>query len=372
MEQESQKPQAGQVVLVLQGGGALGAYQAGVYEGLRQAGVEPDWVIGTSIGAINAALIACNKPEKRLEKLREFWRIVAQPGPGDGFSPLAGLASAWAKTAALLRGVPGFYAVNPLASLGVMAPVGADHASFYTTAPLAATLAGLLDFDYVNARHTRLTVGAVDVESGYIKYFDSRDMKLGVEHVMASGALPPGFPAVTVDGKPYWDGGIYSNTPVEAVLDDNPRMDSLIFAVNLWQARGSAPDSIWQAMGRHKEIQYASRVHNHIARQEQIHRLRHVIRELAELLPTDLRNDPRCRELADYGCKTTMHVVTLLAPRLEGDDQNKDIDFSRGGISAHWQAGLADIKRALEAKPWTREAGPLEGVLIHEMGAPAT
>ena len=142
--------------------------------------------------------------------------------------------------------------------------------------------------------------------------------------------------------------------------------------MNLWQARGSAPDSIWQAMGRHKEIQYASRVHNHIALQEQIHRLRHVIRELAELLPTDLRNDPRCRELADYGCKTTMHVVTLLAPRLEGDDQNKDIDFSRGGISAHWQAGLADIKRALEAKPWTHEAGPLEGVLIHEMGAPAT
>jgi len=378
MDAEPPKPQKGQIVLVLQGGGALGAYQAGVYQGLHEAGIEPDWVIGTSIGAINGALIACNPPEKRLEKLEQFWRIVAQPAPGGAFSPFAGgflpaasLAGAWAKTTALLRGIPGFFAVNPMASLGVMAPLGAEHASFYTAAPLEKTLTGLLDFDYVNAQHTRLTVGAVNVESGHIKYFDSRHMKLGLEHVMASGALPPAFSAVDVEGTPYWDGGIYSNTPVEAVLDDNPRKNSLIFAVNLWQARGEAPGSIWQALGRLKEIQYASRVRSHIARQEQLHRLRHVIRELAGLLPADRRNDPRTRELVDYGCETTMHLVALLAPRLPGDDQNKDIDFSSAGIAAHWQAGLADIRRSLEAKPWTRETSSLEGIVIHEMGAAA-
>jgi NTE family protein len=374
VEKEQHKPKKSQIVLVLQGGGALGAYQAGVYQGLHEAGIEPDWVIGTSIGAVNGALIACNPPEQRLEKLNRFWRIVAQPAPSDAFSPFAGgfplFAGAWAKTTALLRGIPGFFAVNPMAALGVMAPLGPEHAAFYTAAPLIKTLTGLLDFDYVNARHTRLTVGAVNVESGHIKYFDSRHMKLSLDHVMASGALPPAFPAVDVEGKPYWDGGIYSNTPVEVVLDDNPRKDSLIFAVNLWQTRGKTPDSIWQALGRLKEIQYASRVRSHIARQEQLHRLRHVIRELAGLLPADRRNDPRIRELSDYGCETTMHLVALLAPRLPGDDQNKDIDFSSAGIAAHWQAGLADIKRSLEAKPWARETGSLEGIVIHEMRPP--
>jgi len=368
---ETAEPNAGQIVLVLQGGGALGAYQAGVYEGLHRAGIEPAWVIGTSIGAINGALIACNPPERRLEMLIRFWNGVSQPGLADfggASAPLvAGLAGGWAKTAALLRGVPGFFDINLFAAFGIAAPVGAERAAFYSTAPLKATLGELLDLDYVNARHTRLTVGAVDVESGQLKYFDSHHMTLGVEHIMASGALPPGFPAIAIDGRPYWDGGIYSNTPVEAVLDDEPRRDSLIFAVNLWRSKGAPPESIWQALGRQKEIQYASRMRSHTARQEQLHRLRHVVRELASLVPADRRNDPRTKELASYGCTTTMHLVELIAPRLPGDDQNKDIDFSVSGIAAHRQAGLADIERALDAKPWRRKADPLAGVVIHEM-----
>ncbi|MDE2227808.1 MAG: patatin-like phospholipase family protein [Alphaproteobacteria bacterium] len=365
------EPQAGQIVLVLQGGGALGAYQAGVYEGLHRAGIEPDWVIGTSIGAINGALIACNPPERRLEKLTRFWNGVSLGGAADvagASAPLiAELAGGWAKTAALLGGVPGFYDINLFAAWGVAAPVGAERAAFYSTAPLKSTLGALLELDYVNARHTRLTVGAVDVESGQLKYFDSRRMTIGIKHIMASGALPPGFPAIAIEGRPYWDGGIYSNTPVEAVLDDEPRRDSLIFAVNLWRAKGATPESIWQVLGRQKEIQYASRVRSHIARQEQIHRLRHVVRELASLVPADRRNDPRTKELAAYGCTTTMHLVELLAPRLPGDDQNKDIDFSASGIAAHRQAGLADIRRVLDAKPWRQQAEPLQGVVIHEM-----
>jgi NTE family protein len=370
-QMERAEPNAGQIVLVLQGGGASGAYQAGVYEGLHRAGIEPDWVIGTSIGAINGALIACNPPERRLEKLTRFWSIVRQPSAvgaaGTSAPPVAALASGWAKAEALLRGVPGFFDVNLFAAWGIAAPVGPERAAFYSMAPLKATLGELLDFDAAKARHPRLTVGAVDVESGQLKYFDSRRMTLGIDHVMASGALPPGFPAVAIEGRPYWDGGIYSNTPVEAVLDDEPRRDSLIFAVNLWRSKGAAPQSIWQVLDRQKEIQYASRMCSHVARQEQIHRLRHVVRELASLLPTDQRNDPRIKELAAYGCTTTMHLVELLAPRLPGDDQHKDIDFSAGSIAAHWQAGLADIRRTLDAKPWRQKADPLEGVVVHEM-----
>lgn len=364
------EPEIGQIVLVLQGGGASGAYQAGVYEGLHRAGIEPDWVIGTSIGAINGALIACNQPEQRLEKLTRFWTVVREPDAFDipGTPPLvAALARNWAKTEAVLRGVPGFFDINLFAAWGIAAPVGPERASFYSVAPLKATLGTLLDFERAAAQHPRLTVGAVDVESGQIKYFDSRSMTVGIDHVMASGALPPGFPAVTIDGRSYWDGGLYSNTPVEAVLDDTPRRNSLIFAVDLWRSKGPAPDSIWQVLSRQKEIQYASRMCSHIARQEQIHRLRHVVRELASLLPADRRNDPRVAELASYGCTTTMHLVELLAARLPGDDVHKDIDFSAASIAAHWRAGLADIRSTLDARPWRQQADPLEGVIVHEM-----
>jgi NTE family protein len=182
-----------------------------------------------------------------------------------------------------------------------------------------------VDFDRIARRAMRLTVGAVNVESGRMRYFDSRDEKLGVEHVMASGALPPAFPAVAINGGLYWDGGIYSNTPIEAVLDDNPRRSSLIFAVQLWNPQGDAPQSIWQVSGRQKDIQYASRNDSHIARQKQIHRLRHVIGELVQELPAARRQSPEVQELAGWGCKTTMHIVRLLAPRLAAEDHTKDI-----------------------------------------------
>jgi NTE family protein len=199
-----------------------------------------------------------------------------------------------------------------------------------------------------------------------MKYFDSRDTALGVEHVMASGALPPAFPAVRVDGEPYWDGGVYSNTPVEAVLDDKPRRDSLIFSVNVWQPHGAEPETIWQILNRQKDIQYSSRVKSHVARQQQIHRLRHIVEQLCARLPAAAREDPMVREMAGYGCRTTMHLVRLLAPRLEGEDHTKDIDFSRAGIESRWRAGYADIRRILAARPWEQPVGPLEGVVVHE------
>ena len=344
----------GQVVLVLQGGGALGAYQAGVYQALHEAGIEPDWVIGTSIGAINGALIAGNTAEHRLDRLREFWKRVEHASP-------------YASAAIMAYGIRAFFVPRLPAFGGVHAQVGLDRASYYSTAPLRETLAELVSLECLNAKHMRLTVGAVSVRTGAMRYFDSRERALGIDHVMASGALPPAFPAVRIDGEAYWDGGVYSNTPIEAVLDDNPRRDSVIFGVNVWQPSGAEPQSIWQAMGRQKDIQYASRADSHIARQKQIHRLRHVIRELTQHLSPEKQRE--LKELSSWGCGTTMHVVRLLAPSLDSEDYLKDIDFTPAGIRTRWEAGFADTLRMIERAPWELEVDPMDGVVVHELSS---
>lgn len=351
----------GQVVLVLQGGGAIGAYQVGAYEALHEAGIEPDWVIGTSIGAVNAALIAGNPPETRLERLRDFWQRVEQRSPA-----FPGMGNMLANLATLTQGVPAFFAPNPASWCGVSAPVGIERASWYLTDPLRKTLGSLVDFDCINARHTRLTVGAVNAHTGEMCYFDSRKESLNVSHIMASGALPPAFPAVRIDGEPYWDGGIYSNTPIEVVLDDHPRRDSVIFSVQIWNPVGPEPQSLWQVMGRQKEIQYASRDDSNIERQRQIHRLRHVIRELALQLPAKTFDSARCRELAAWGCGTTMHVIKLIAPRLIDEDHTRDVDFTPAGIEQRLQAGYEETAAMIARKPWTAELDPVEGMMIHE------
>ncbi|HJY76367.1 MAG TPA: patatin-like phospholipase family protein [Burkholderiales bacterium] len=345
----------GKVVLVLQGGGALGAYQAGVYEALCGAGTEPDWVIGTSIGAINAGIIAGNAPENRLSRLREFWKRVEQDSPFGNFTTLA-------------RGIPAFFAPRPITwGAGAQLRVGLDMASYYDTAPLRETLTELIDARILNETRTRLTVGAVNVRSSQMRYFDSRELPVCLDHIMASGALPPAFPAIRVEGEAYWDGGLYSNTPLEAVLDDNPRRDSVIFAVNVWQPTGPEPASVWEVMGREKDIMYASRADSHIMRQKQIHRLRHVIRELTQHIPPGAKTTKECKELASWGCATVMHVVRLLAPALASEDYFKDIDFSPGGIRARWQAGIEDTQRMLERAPWDDPVDPMEGIIVHEL-----
>jgi NTE family protein len=356
----------GQVVLVMQGGGALGAYQVGVYQALHEAGIEPDWVIGTSIGAINGALISGNPPERRLAALHEFWRRVEQRAGALGFDGIPALATAWAHMSTMTHGLAPFFTPNHASWLGPHLQVGLEGAAYYTTAPLRATLAELVDLEYLNDGDTRLTVGAVHVKTGEMRYFDSRDTPIGLEHVMASGALPPAFPAVRIDGEPYWDGGIYSNTPIEAVLDDKPRRDSVIFTVHMWNPEGPEPTSLWEVMGRHKDIQFASRAKSHIARQKQIHHLRHIIRELAKHVPEKARNAAAVRELASWGCGSTMHVARLIAPRVSGEDQLKDIDFTPAGIEARWEAGYAEGQRVLALAPWQRPVDPMEGVVIHD------
>jgi NTE family protein len=356
---------ARQVVLVLQGGGALGAYQVGVYQALHESGIEPDWVIGTSIGAINAALIAGNPREQRLARLQQFWDQVEHRWPPAAALAALGMANLLPNAMTVLSGIPAFFRPNVEALRGLRAEVGVERASYYSTEPLKGTLQSLVDFAHIGEGGIRLTVGAVNVNSGAMHYFDSRDRRLGVEHVLASGSLPPAFPAVRIDGEPYWDGGIYSNTPIEAVLDDDPRRDSLIFAVNVWHQTGPEPVSIWDVMGRQKDIQFASRADSHIARQKQIHRLRHVIQALARQLPADRQSDPQVHELSALGCSTTMHVAHLVAPRLPGEDHSKDIDFTPQGVRVRREAGYADTLDMIKRAPWTGKTDPIEGVIEH-------
>ncbi|ACL63079.1 patatin-like phospholipase family protein [Methylobacterium nodulans] len=356
----------GQIVLVLQGGGALGAYQVGVYQALHEAGIEPDWIIGTSIGAINASLIAGNPVERRLERLHAFWNRVEHGPLHQAFAALPLVGTLAANWLTLAQGIGPFFAPNPFAFAGPHVPLGAEQAGYYSTRPLEATLRELVDLPTLNHGGCRLTVGAANVRTGQMRYFDSREMDLDLRHVMASGALPPAFPAIRIDGELYWDGGILSNTPVEAVFDDNPRRNSLVFAVHIWNPEGPEPGSLWEVMGRQKDLQYASRAHTHIARQKQLHRLRHVIAELARRLPEAERRDAGVRELESYGCLTRMHVVRLLAQRVPGQDHTGDIDFSREGICARREAGYENTRKVLDDAPWERPVDDVEGFILHE------
>jgi NTE family protein len=356
----------GQVVLVLQGGGALGAYQVGVYQALHEASIEPDWIIGTSIGAINAAIIAGNKREDRLAKLQEFWKRVERADYWGAFPAWAGVADALASWMTLTSGISGFFEPHTRAFLGAHTHLGADHSGYYSTEPLRKTLAELVDFKLLNQCRPRLTVGAAHLRSSMMHYFDSKEMEISPSHIMASGALPPAFPAVRIDGELYWDGGILSNTPTERIFDDQPRRNSLIFAVHLWHPTGAEPETIWAVLNRQKDIQYSSRIASHIVRQRETHKLRHVITQLLEYVPEAERNDPLLKELAGYRCDTRMHVVRLLSPRLEQENHTKDIDFSPAGIRRRREAGHADTMDALRRQPWIGKFGLLDGVILHE------
>lgn len=354
------------VVLVLQGGGALGAYQMGVYEALHEAGMLPEWVIGTSIGAINASLIAGNAVEDRIGALRTFWRRMEYGGLqrlAHGVPGMGPQLSAWMTMAS---GLESFFSPNAMAFAGPWARLGADRAGYYLTDALRRTLSELVDFDRINRHACRLTVGAANVRTAEMHYFDSRDMAFDVRHVMASGALPPAFAPVRIDNDLYWDGGILSNTPVEAVFDDNPRRSALVFSVHLWNPSGPEPETMGDVMSRQKDVQYASRAHTHIRRQQQLHRLRHVVAELAARVPEAARATPEVRELASYGCLTQMHVVRLLAPTLPGETWMKDIDFAPDSIAARRQAGYDNTRAVLAAAPWQAPADRLEGFILHD------
>lgn len=346
-------------VLVLQGGGAIGAYQLGVAEALEHSGIRPDWVIGTSIGAINGAIIAGNPPERRIEALAAFWERTARPSLSAAFGWAPALAAAWRRMEATMAGVPGLYA--PCTGLG---------AAPYDTAPMRESLEALVDFDRLNAGTPRFTVGAVNVRSGAMRYFDTTQTRITAAHVMASAALAPAFPAVEIEGEPYWDGGLYSNTPIEAVFSDPRRVSAVIFAVQLWQPGGEPPTDFAQAMARAREIRFASRAEANLAHQAALHRLRHVIRELERRMPEDLRATPQVQSLAAWGCATTMHVLRLVAPRMTGEVGMRELDFSAASLRARREAGRVAASRLVARAPWTMPVDPAIGIAVHDDAEP--
>jgi NTE family protein len=350
----------GRVVLVMQGGGAPGSYQAGAYQALHEAGIEPDWVVGTSIGAINGAIIAGNEVADRVRRLEEFWRQLDTHLP-----------QPWSQLAPLLVGVPGFYQVNPALAWGADARVGIEQAAMYLVDPLKKLLPSLVDFDLVNSGKTRFTLGLTTVQTGQLRYFDNKQERIGLEHVLGSSALPPCFPAVLIDGEYYWDGGVYSNSPIEVVFDENPRKSSVVFAIQIWHTRGPRPESLSHAFMREKDILFGSRSKTHIMRQAQLHRMRRIIRELIEMLPEEQKNSPRVKELAGWSCTTTMHLVEINARPIEGETNARDYDFSRAAVQARWEAGYADTCRMLERQPWDDPVDPATQVTVYESDASA-
>ena len=364
-------------VLVLQGGGALGAYHGGVFEVLAAQNHKVDWAVGTSIGAINAAIVAGNPPEQRIAKLQEFWNIVAQDEHWAGYWPalsdnpmhawLEPLVSAGKVFETVSKGIPGFFVPRQASAWNLNQQVSTDQASFYDTSPLLDTLEKLVDFNYLNAGHMRCTVCAVAVATGELAVFDSAKQKISAKHIMASGALPPSFAPVVIDGKAYWDGGIYSNTPMDVVLDDGERSDTLCFMVDLWDPTEAEPRSISQAMSRLKDIQYASRSTEHLEDHLTMQNLRHAIRVLASRLPEKDRKDKNMAALAALGCSSRFNIVRLIMKALPSDEQSKDIDFSRSTLRKRWDAGKADALRALRHKSWLKPLPPHVGLAVHEL-----
>ena len=359
------------VGLVLQGGGALGSYQAGVYEALASSEYQPDWVAGISIGAINAAIIAGNAPEHRVQRLRSFWEEITAPTklwPSAPDGPLAAWQHGASALAALMFGQPGFFTPRPPQDWFSLD----EWVSYYKTSALKGTLERLVDFDRINdARDMRLSVGAVNVLTGHFAYFDSEKITIRPEHVMASGALPPGFPPVEIDGEQYWDGGLFSNTPLQYVVDYSPRRSRVIFQVDVFPAHGRLPTNLDEVNERDKDIRYSSRTRLTTDTLREKHDVRHAINELHKLLPPDLANTDQAKRLYQHGCVTEMDIVQLIYRPMEPQGALKDFEFSRSTMEARWQQGLSDARTTLHASPWLapmpRELGVRVFDVIHDI-----
>src|ERR1700710_610703 len=352
-------PAKAKPVLVLQGGGALGSYQAGAYQALCHQDFVPEWVAGISIGAINAAIIAGNEREKRVERLKEFWDMVSQPV---SWSPMVQgdrARSLFNETSAAIIatfGVPGFF--TPRFPPAPLWPSGSPQSqSYYDTTPLRATLQRLVDFDRINDCETRLSVGAVGVTTGNFKYFDNFEFRklgkrIGPEHIMASGALPPGFPSIVIDDEHFWDGGIASNTPLDYVLDEDNTDDLLIFQVDLFSARGPLPETLLEAAEREKDIRFSSRTRMNTDKNKQVHNARRAVRDLIGKLPEHLQHDPSVEFLREAAKENTVTVVHLIYRSKNYESSSKDYDFSHVGMVEHWGAGERDVHQSMRHKDW--------------------
>ncbi len=353
------------VALVLQGGGALGAYQAGVYQAIHEARIDVHWICGTSIGGINGALIAGNPPERRVERLRDFWESVTKPPikfpnfpwftdyPWNGNGHARHWTNRVSAFSTMLNGAPDFFSPRAFPPLNSEAK-SPDQVSYYDTAPLKATLARLVDFDLINSRPIRFSVAATNVRTGAPVYFDNLGQTITSAHVMASASLPPGFPPTEIDGEYYWDGGVVSNSPMQFVIDDRPRYSALVFQVDLWDANGEVPLDIPSANLRAMEIHSASRLNVTLEQYKKTQKFRHALSRFLAQLPEDCQGDAEVRFLAEEARVKVATVVQLKYQAQKHETAGKTFEFSRTAMEEHWQAGYQDTRIAL------REPGVFE------------
>nr|WP_075290377.1 patatin-like phospholipase family protein [Pararhizobium arenae] len=357
------------IVLVFQGGGALGAYQAGAYEALHEAGIRPEWLAGISIGAINSAIIAGSPIDQRVENLRRFWHKVSS-GLSGVFYGNGDIMRRWFNEASALMGsftgVPGFFTprlMEPWAMIGD--PMAAI--SVYDTAPLCETLGELVDFDLINKGDVRVSLGAVDVESGNFRYFDNTVGNLDFAHVAASGALPPGFAPIEIDGRHYWDGGIVSNTPLQKVLGQQLESDLCIFQVDLFSATGPMPKTMFDVESRQKEIRYSSRTRMNTDLFRRMQRVRMAAKRLMAKLPPEFADDPDARLLEEIGNDAAVTIVHLIYRQAAYESHSKDYEFSRLSVEEHWRAGYDDVVETLSSPEWKNRKRPKHGIEIFDL-----
>jgi NTE family protein len=365
------------VTLLLQGGGALGAYQGGVYEALAEADIHPNWIAGISIGAINAAIIAGNPPNARVERLHEFWTQVTSSAPWDwSANPFVDLARSddarnllnqMSAGLAAAFGASGFFSARGM--MPWLQPGGTVAAtSFYDTKQLKQTLERLVDFDRLNAGITRFSAGAVNVRTGNFVYFDTSTHKIASEHVMASGALPPGFPAVEIDGEQYWDGGLVSNTPLQWVIESNPRrQDTLAFQVDLWSSQGAVPRNLADVSTRQKEIQFSSRTRASTAQFKNVHRVQRALDALLKRIPADLDDDDDLTILRSVASDKVYNIIHLIYRARNYEGHSKDYEFSRQSMQDHWKAGYHDAVRTLRHPDVLTRPASLDGVFTFDL-----
>ncbi|MEH2510802.1 NTE family protein [Nitrobacteraceae bacterium AZCC 1564] len=368
-EPKATRPMEAKRVLVLQGGGALGSYQAGAYQALCHHDFEPAWIAGISIGAINAAIIAGNPREKRIARLKEFWEMASAPVFWSPFMQGDKARSIFNETSAALVatfGVPGFF--RPRFPAAPLWPAGSPQSlSYYDTSPLRATLERLVDFNLINTNGIRLSVGAVNVATGNFEYFDNTEREIRPEHIMASAALPPGFPPIEIDGAYYWDGGIVSNTPLDYVLEKETRTDLLIFQVDLFSARGPLPRTVAEAEEREKDIRFSSRTRMNTDKNKKIHNAKLAVRALIAKLPDDLKNDPLVGVLNEAAKENTVTVVHLIYRSKIHEVSSKDYDFSRVAMVEHWEAGERDVYQSMSHPEWLARPQSGETMVTYDL-----
>ena len=358
-------------ILVLQGGGALGAYQAGVFESLNMFYREPTWVAGISIGSINAALIAGNPAATRIPRLREFWNLVSSSQSAAAFGANGGAREIWNEGSAaqnMLFGAPGFF--KPRFPPAPLQPRGTLEAiSYYDTKPLQETLERLVDFDFINSGAMRLSVGAVNVRTGNFAYFDSQRQRIDARHIMASAALPPGFAPVEIDGEYYWDGGLVSNTPLQYVLDQPGNQHRIVFQVDLFAAIGALPTTLAEVTEREKDIRFSSRTRLNTTHELDLQVIAQAARRLLAKLPEKFHDDPDARALSQLRCESAVDVVHLIHRSKHYESQSKDYEFSRLSMNEHWEAGCIDMADTLHDPRWTQHASSTTGVHVFDLAS---